>query len=98
MKILLATPIYPPEIGGPSQYTKNLSEMLRKRGIKAKVVSYNKLKNIPQPLKILFYSFNLLKNIKDSDIVYAFNLISCGLPACFLSRVWIASLFFEQGF
>jgi len=88
MKILLATPIYPPEIGGPSQYVKNLSEMLEKRGIKSEVISYNEMKNIPQPLRFLFYFLKLLNKTRNSDIVYAFNLISCGLPACFWSKVF----------
>ena len=31
MKIVLATPIYPPEIGGPATYTKELCERLGTR-------------------------------------------------------------------
>ncbi|MFZ3044224.1 MAG: hypothetical protein WA058_03935, partial [Minisyncoccia bacterium] len=29
MKIILATPVYPPEIGGPATYTKELATRLR---------------------------------------------------------------------
>ena len=31
MKILLATPLYPPEIGGPATYTKELAEQLKNK-------------------------------------------------------------------
>ncbi len=50
MRILLATPIYPPEIGGPAQYVKNLAERLKKEGIETQIVSYNNLRKIPQTI------------------------------------------------
>ncbi|MCP6718832.1 MAG: glycosyltransferase family 4 protein [Patescibacteria group bacterium] len=87
MKILLATPTYPPEIGGPSQYAKNLAEKLRERGTKTEVVSYNNLKESPRPFKFFIYFLNLFKKAKNSQIIYTFNLISCGLPAFFCSKI-----------
>jgi len=87
MKIVIATPIYPPEIGGPATYTKNLREGLEKKGHSIKIVSYQGLKRYPQPLKIILYSLRLFKNAKGCDLIYAFNLISCGLPTCFISKI-----------
>lgn len=40
MRILLATGIYPPDIGGPATYAAQLFEHLPKRGIEAKIVTY----------------------------------------------------------
>lgn len=88
MKIVLATPIYPPEIGGPSQYVKNLSERFEKKGIQAEVVSYNSIKKVPQPLRFIAYFLALLKSVKKAEIIYAFNLISCGLPAYCISTIF----------
>ncbi len=62
--------------------------MLKKRGIKSEVISYNKIKNIPQPFRFLFYFFKISNQTRSNDIIYAFNLISCGLPACFWSKVF----------
>jgi len=87
MKIILATPIYPPEIGGPAIYAKNLREGLEKRGHSVKIISYQGLKGYPQPLKIVLYFFRLFKNTEGCDLIYVFNLISCGLPAYFLSKI-----------
>ena len=87
MKILLATPIYPPEIGGPSQYVKNLAEKLKKKGIEAKIISYNNLKKYPQPLKFFLYFLSLFNKAKNSKVIYAFNLISCGYPAYLTSKI-----------
>jgi len=87
MKILLATPIYPPEIGGPAQYVKNLAEKLKEKGIETEVVSYNELKKYPQPLRFFLYFPTLFKKTKNSNIIYAFNLVSCGLPAFLVSKI-----------
>lgn len=80
MKILLATPIYPPEIGGPAIYIQKLKVRLENRGIETEVVSYQEFKKYPQPLRFFLYFFNLFKKSKDSKIIYAFNLISSGFP------------------
>jgi glycosyltransferase involved in cell wall biosynthesis len=41
-KLILATGIFPPDIGGPATYVKTLSEELPKRGFAVKVVTYGK--------------------------------------------------------
>ena len=40
MKILIATGIYPPDIGGPATYSKLLKEELSKRGLKVDILTY----------------------------------------------------------
>ncbi|MBI1813322.1 glycosyltransferase family 4 protein [Candidatus Peregrinibacteria bacterium] len=40
MKIVLATGIYPPEIGGPATYARNLAEKLKERGGEVTVIAY----------------------------------------------------------
>lgn len=41
MKILVATPIFPPDDGGPATYTKEVSERLTKRGHTISVVTFS---------------------------------------------------------
>ena len=41
MKILLATGIFPPQIGGPATYAKLLSDELPRRGIDVEVASFS---------------------------------------------------------
>lgn len=87
MKFIFATPIYPPEIGGPSVYSKKLKEGLEKKGHLIKIVSYQGLRNYPQPLRFFLYFLKLFKNARDCDAIYAFNLVSCGLPAAFTNTI-----------
>ena len=87
MKILLATPIYPPQIGGPAQYVKNLEKGLKEKGIEVEVISYNNLKKYSQPLRFFLYSLNLFKRARNIDMIYTFNLISCGLPTYLVGRI-----------
>ena len=39
-KILICTGIYPPRIGGPAQYAKEVKEELERRGNIVKVLTY----------------------------------------------------------
>lgn len=97
MKIVLATPIYPPEIGGPAIYSQKLEGGLAKKGHTVKVVSYQRLKKYPQPLRIFIYFLKLFRNASGSDMIYAFNLISCGLPACCVSIILRKKFFIRLG-
>lgn len=97
MKIVLATPIYPPDIGGPATYAQRLRQGLESRSMAVDVVSYAKLKKIPQPLRMIFYFAKLLKTSLAADIIYAFNIISCGVPAYFCARIFRKKFFMRIG-
>ena len=45
MKIVLATGIYPPDIGGPATYARALAEELCKRGVEVVVVTYGDIRH-----------------------------------------------------
>lgn len=97
MKIVLATPIYPPEIGGPANYSERLGVGLTGRGHAVKIVSYQGLKKYPQPLRIFLYFLKLFKNALGCDSIYAFNLVSCGLPAHCVAGLLGKMLFIRIG-
>ncbi len=40
MKVLVSTPIFPPEIGGPATYTVEVSRRLQERGHKIRIVAF----------------------------------------------------------
>ncbi len=97
MKIVLATGIYPPAIGGPATYTRALAQELVELGHDVSVVTYGESedskqwavhsvsKSIPI-LRWFWYAQKLKKVGKDADVVYCFSSVSCGVPLI-LSRL-----------
>lgn len=97
MKIVIATPLYPPDIAPPAIYVKHLTELLSK-DCELSVITYGRYPeeisgvNITtidkkQPLiKRLFeYMLFLKRAMHDADIVYAQNGASVELPLLFAS-------------
>lgn len=93
MKIVLATPIFPPESGGPGTYTCVIAERLS-RAHNVVVVTYS---DNPTPLpfarvvaihksqrvisRLWKYTFALIHELRDADVVYAQNAVASGFPA-----------------
>ena len=96
MKIILATGIYPPDIGGPATYVRALAKELKERGVEVVVVTYGTVASEQWPvvgvskfipvIRWFLYAKALRKHAKDADAVIAFSSVSCGVP------LWIAHL------
>lgn len=83
MKILITTPIFPPDLGGPAVYVPSIGRWLSARGHDVKVVAFCEDPNptgypfavisIPRvslPLRYLKSFFAIFRECKDRDIVY----------------------------
>jgi len=93
MKIVIATPLYPPEIAEPAPYVKELTQRLAKKH-QINIVIYGHLpekvpgvsficvdKRLPLPLRLLYFTIVLWKATLKADIIYAENGASVELPA-----------------
>jgi len=96
VKIVLATGIYPPDIGGPATYVHALARELDGAGHEVVVVTYGaarsgevesgkwKVISVSKRggplLRWWRYSRVLKKEGQDADVVYAFSSVSCGVP------------------
>ena len=99
MKIVLATPLYPPEIGGPATYSKELAERLRDAQdvtIVAYATTSEKVagttlltvsKRRPLPVRLLKFAWVLFKAARGADVIYAQNAVAAGLPAVIIGRM-----------
>lgn len=87
MKILIATGIYPPDIGGPAQYAKNIETVWRKQGHTVRVISFQFEKKLPTGIRHLRYFFRLLFQMTGSDMVIAMDTFSAGVPAVFAAKI-----------
>lgn len=87
MKILLATGIFPPQIGGPATYSKLLYDELPKRGIEVEVSNFGDYLDKPKLVRHFLYFRELLKKAQGADVIYALDPVSVGLPALFASQI-----------
>ncbi len=92
MRIIIATPIYPPEIGGPATYTKELCERIA-GAHDITVITYTNSadafphthlipvgKGRPLPVRLAVFFVKLLRASKSADIIYVQNAMAAGLP------------------
>jgi glycosyltransferase involved in cell wall biosynthesis len=86
-KILIATPLYPPDIGGPSTYAKLLTDQLPGYGIETKISNFSDVKNMPKVLRHVAYLFKVMSSGKDVDIIYAQDPVSVGLPSMLAAKI-----------
>lgn len=87
--MLIATGLYPPDIGGPATYTKMLEEHLRKHSIESIVAPYGWVRRYPRIIRHLVYAWKLIHEAKTCDAIYALDPVSVGVPAtiaCWVTR------------
>lgn len=99
MRVVLATGIYPPEIGGPATYVSGLARALRAKGIAVGIVAYGDVRPEDErdgvtrvsrdggPIaRYVRYARTLRDVAEGADIVEAFSSVSAGVP------LWLAHL------
>ncbi len=87
MHILIATGIYPPEIGGPATYTVLLETELPKHGHVVSVLPFAVSRHLPKVFRHLDYTWKLYKKAKAADVIFAQDVASVGLPALIVARL-----------
>ena len=87
MKILIATGIYPPDVGGPATYSKILFEELPKHGIEVEVLSFGKVRHLPKLIRHSAYFIKVLRLGGNADIIFAQDPISVGFPAMLSAKI-----------
>jgi glycosyltransferase involved in cell wall biosynthesis len=81
MKLVITTPLYPPEIGGPATYANLLFEGLPKNGIEVELVKFSDVRHLPKIIRHYAYYRRVLKAARNADVVLALDPVSVGLPA-----------------
>lgn len=93
MKIVIATPLYPPEVGDPAPYVKELTKRLVENN-EVIIVLYGHLpekvfgasfvsveKRHPLPLRLFRFTIALFRAAQKADMLYVENGASVELPA-----------------
>lgn len=87
MKILIATGIFPPQIGGPATYSRLLYDELPKRGIDVEIATFGDYLDRPKGIRHFLYFLELVRKGTNADLIYALDPVSVGLPALFASQI-----------
>ncbi len=79
MKIVISTGIYPPEIGGPAEYAKNLHDALALQGHGVHVRVFGKFRRFPWGIRHIVFFLYVLPTVASSDFVIALDGFSAGV-------------------
>ncbi|HPA25359.1 MAG TPA: glycosyltransferase family 4 protein [bacterium] len=103
MTVLIATGIFPPDIGGPATMLQSLAKSLVERGFKIKIITYSQVsrhnldneldiyrvnKNLPLGLSKIFYFLKLWRLSKKADLIYAADTYSVGYFSYLLKKIF----------
>lgn len=87
MKILIATGLIAPDIGGPATYTRFLERVLPEHGFALVVEAFTHVRHLPKGVRHLVYFCRLLRAGRTADVLYALDTVSVGMPAALASII-----------
>lgn len=87
MRILLATPLLPPDVGGPATYSALLIQNLPRHGIEVSVAYFGSVRHFPPGVRHLVYFFKLLSRARGVDLIFALDPVSVGFPAALATLI-----------
>lgn len=90
MKLVIATPLYPPEIGGPATYAKLLVEGLPGKGIEVELVKFSEVRHLPNAIRHVVYCLKIFRHARKADAILALDVLSVGWP------IYFANLFLHK--
>lgn len=81
MRLLVATPHYPPESGGPGTYAKILVDNFPALGVTVEIVRFAQVRPYPKILRPLLYLRLVLREARRADVILALDPVSTGVPS-----------------
>lgn len=87
MRILIATGLYAPDIGGPATHTAILEKEFPAQGIEVRVYPFSAVRGYPKIIRHALYCGGLLMRSRGVSVIYALDPVSVGLPAYLVSRI-----------
>ncbi len=97
MRILIATGIYPPQIGGPAQYALNLKKAFQNKGYSCTAKAFGIERKLPTGLRHAWYFFRILPAMMKSDLCIALDTWSAALPAVFAAGLLHKKIIIRTG-
>src|SRR3989344_8119324 len=86
-KIVIATGIYPPEIGGPATYTALMEKELPQKGIDVLVLPFRTVRHLPSIIRHFAFFWKVLVLGIKADLLYAQDPVSVGFPTMLAANI-----------
>lgn len=87
MRLLIATPLYPPDIGGPSTDSAAVVESLRADGHEVEVVCFGAVRHLARGVRHYRYLRLLWKAARGTSAIVSFDTVSVGVPSALVARL-----------
>lgn len=87
-RILITTGIYPPKIGGPAQYAKNLKKTFGENGYSVKVKTFHFENYLPTGIRHIFFFLKIIPSVIASDLILALDTFSVGWPTVLAAKIF----------
>jgi len=81
MRILIVTPLLPPEAGGPSYYAVGLKEAFQAMGEQVDAAAFREVRKYPSGLRHLMFLYLVLWKARRADLMIILDTVSVALPA-----------------
>jgi glycosyltransferase involved in cell wall biosynthesis len=87
MKILISTGIYPPDIGGPAQYARNLYETWKAHGHDVKVAAYRWERAFPTFIRHVLFFLKIFRKGWNADMIVVLDTWSAAVPTMYACKI-----------
>lgn len=88
MKILIATGIYPPDIGGPAQYAQNVEKVWKSWGHRVDIKTFRTERRLPVVIRHLYYFVKCIPSAFTADFIFILDTFSVAVPAVLLGKLF----------
>ena len=87
MRLLIATGLYPPEIGGPATYARLFEERLPSYGIEVSVLPFRTVRSLPPVIRHIVYCWKIMRSARNANAILVQDTVSTGFPAAIASLI-----------
>lgn len=87
MHLLIATPLYPPDIGGPATFAKMVADEFPKRGITVSLARFGTVLRWPFGIRHLLFFLTVLLKGRSVDGILALDPLGVGLPSAIAAKI-----------
>ncbi len=87
MRVLIATPLYPPDVGGPATYAVGLERSLKTLGHEPMILFYREVLGSPKVARQLIFAYKVFIHARNVQAIISLDTLSIGLPAVCVAKL-----------